>query len=488
VPTVYDSNSLSRYIRDGQVWHRDSFDDGKRSINGNNEMSAAARMIIDSADDLARRISDFGDASPKYDQLFEGYARLALQPGSAVLIFAPNSVEFFFHWIAALANGYVPCAIAPSTKRSLVSALQQSLNIAAIVGPQLDPARYRAKHAARIGAFHVVACHDTPPSYDPFDVLILTTGTSGSQTACVHSVESLVCNASMTNKALNITAADKQLVVLPMYHSYGLITQSIGAIISGCELKIDGPPFNANRFADLIRKERISICGITPTIARDLLRRETVLPALRSMSIGGDRVSPEEVMSLLRKPFINELYITYGLTEAGPRVSVLPAHIAPVETYDSVGTAFSGVSTRIEMPDADGVGQLLVKTPSVCRRKVGENILRQPFTVDGFIETGDLFTKDAAGYLRYIARQSDILIVKGEKLNTRNIDLVAELHPDVEFARTAASDMNSLVTRLWAKDGKVLDLAEIKQLMKSSLRLHEVPDTLVQERNAVFHK
>jgi hypothetical protein len=43
-------------------------------------------MIIDSADDLARRISDFGDASPKYDQLFEGYARLALQPGSAVLI------------------------------------------------------------------------------------------------------------------------------------------------------------------------------------------------------------------------------------------------------------------------------------------------------------------------------------------------------------------------------------------------------------------
>ncbi|MGB7922958.1 MAG: class I adenylate-forming enzyme family protein [Pyrinomonadaceae bacterium] len=451
-------------------------------------MSAAARMIIDSADDLARRISDFGDASPKYDQLFEGYARLALQPGSAVLIFAPNSVEFLFHWIAALANGYVPCAVAPSTKRSLVIALQKSLKIAAIVGPQLDPARYQAKHFERIGAFNVVVCDRTPPSYEPFDVLILTTGTSGAQTACVHSVESLVCNASMTNEALNITSADKQLVVLPMYHSYGLITQSIGAIISGCELKIDGPPFNANRFADLIRKERISICGITPTIARDLLRRGTVLPALRSMSIGGDRVSPEEVMSLLSKPFINELYITYGLTEAGPRVSVLPAHVAPVETYDSVGKAFSGVSTRIEMPDADGVGQLLVKTPSVFRRKVGANILRQPFTSDGFLETGDLFTKDAAGYLRYVARKADILIVKGEKLNTRSIDLVAESHPDVEFARTTAGDMNSLVTRLWAKDDKTLDLDEIKKFMRSHLRLHEAPDKVIQQRNDVFHK
>lgn len=451
-------------------------------------MSAAARMIIDSAHELARRISDYGGASSKYEQLFEGYARLALQPGSAVLIFAPNSVEFLFHWLAVLANGYVPCAIAPSTKTSLVGALQKTLKIAAIVGPHIDPARYQAKHFARIGAFHAVVCERTPPAYEPFDVLILTTGTSGAQTACVHTVESLVCNASMTNKALDITAADKQLVVLPMYHSYGLITQSLGAIISGCELKIDGPPFNANRFAELIRKERISICGITPTIARDLLRRGTVLPALRSMSIGGDRVSPEEVVSLLSKPFINELYITYGLTEAGPRVSVLPAHVAPVETYDSVGRAFSDVSTKIEMPDADGVGQLLVKTPSVFRRKVGANILRQPFTSDGFLETGDLFTKDAAGYLRYVARKADILVVKGEKLNTRSIDLVAELHPDVEFARTTAGEMKSLVTRLWAKEDKTLDLDEIRKFMRSHLRLHEVPDTFIQQRNDVFHK
>jgi long-chain acyl-CoA synthetase len=451
-------------------------------------MNAAARTIIDAADDLAQRVSDFGDTPPKYDQLFEGYARLALHPGSAVLIVAPNSVEFIFHWIAVLANGYVPCAIAPSTKTLFVNALQRSLSVAAIVGPQLDPARYQAKHTATIGTFHAVVFDRTPPPYEPFDVLILTTGTSGSQTACVHTVESIVCNASMTNQALNITAADKQLVVLPMYHSYGLITQTIGTIISGGELTIDGPPFNASRFADVIRTKRISVCGITPTIARDLLRRGTVLPPLRSMSIGGDQVSPEEVTSLLGKSFINELYITYGLTEAGPRVSVLPAHIAPIEAYDSVGMPFSGISSRIEMPDADGVGQLLVKTPSVCRRRVGDHILRQPFTSDGYLETGDLFKQDAAGYLRYIARKTDVLIVKGEKLNTRNIDLIAELHPDVEFARTTVGETDSLVTRLWARDDKILDLDDISALMRSSLRLHEVPDTLIQERNDMFHK
>jgi long-subunit acyl-CoA synthetase (AMP-forming) len=104
------------------------------------------------------------------------------------------------------------------------------------------------------------------------------------------------------------------------------------------------------------------------------------------------------------------------------------------------------------------------------------------------LETGDLFTKDAAGYLRHVSRKADILIVKGEKLNTRSIDVVAESHPDVEFARTTAGDMNSLVTHLWAKDDKILDLDEIKTFMSGSLRLHEVPDTFIQEGNTVFHK
>jgi acyl-CoA synthetase (AMP-forming)/AMP-acid ligase II len=451
-------------------------------------VSAAARTIIDSVDDLGRRVSDFGDGPPDYDRLFEGYARLGLEPGSAILILAPNSAEFLFQWIAILANRYVPCAIPPSARSAQVIALRQALGIAAIAGPRLDPARYQARHFTRIGGFDVVVGDRLDPPYEPFDILVLTTGTSGSQTACVHTAETLVCNAGMTNRALDIRAGDRQLVVLPMYHAYGLITQSIGSIVSGCELVIDGPPFNANRFADLIARERISICGITPTIARDLLRRGTVLPPLRSTSIGGDRVSPEEVTSLLEKPFIDELYITYGLTEAGPRVSVLPAHDAPAEAHDSVGRAFEGVSTKIEKPDSEGVGPLLVRTPSACRRKVGAGIRSQPFTPDGFLETGDLFTRDEAGYLRYVARKADILIVKGEKLNTRSIDEVAQSHPDVEFARTSGDEADRLVTRLWSRDDKPLDLDQIRAFMGHSLRLHEIPDRLIQQGTGVFHK
>jgi acyl-CoA synthetase (AMP-forming)/AMP-acid ligase II len=452
------------------------------------ESSRAASLITGAVDDFARRARALGETPPPYRLLLEGYARLGLEPGSAVLIFAPNSVEFLFHWIAVLASGCVPCAIAPSTRSAMVAALRHSLGIAAVAGPNLDPARYEASRWATIGTFDVALFDRLPPPYRPFEILALTTGTSGSQTACVHGIESLVWNAGMTNRTLGLRSADRQLVVLPLFHSYGLITQSIGAMIGGCELLIDGPPFNAARFAELIARERITICGITPTIARDLLRRGTGLPAVRSISIGGDRFAPEDVAELLAKPFVDELFITYGLTEAGPRVCVLPAHEAPASAHDSVGRPFSGIETRLDGPDADGVGQLLVRTPSVCRRKVGAGIVAQPFTADGFLETGDLFTKDESGYHRYVARKADIVIVKGEKLNTRSIDAVAQSHPDVEFARTGAGESDSLVTRLWAKDGRVLDLDQIRSFLKSSLRLHEVPDRLVQQSHDVFHK
>ena len=140
------------------------------------------------------------------------------------------------------------------------------------------------------------------------------------------------------------------------------------------------------------------------------------------------------------------------------------------------------------MPDADGVGQLLVKTPSCCRRKVGRGIERQPFTSDGYLETGDLFAEDAAGHLRYFGRKAEILTIKGEKVNSRSIDRVAALHPDVEFARTTSGKTDSLVLRLWAKDGKTLDLDGVKRFMGSHLRLHEIPEWFVQEGADVFHK
>ena len=451
-------------------------------------MSTAARTIIDGARDLQRRISDFGAGSIPYKEIADAYAWLNMPPGSAVMILAPNSVEFLLHWIALVANGLVPVAISPSTRSTAVLDLKRSLHISAIVGVRLDPGRYAAVDATDIGTLRVIRFNDVPPAYAPYEALILTTGTSGAQTACVHSIDALACNAQMTERAIGLRSTDRQLIVLPIYHTYGLVTQGIGSILNGCELKIDGPPFNNARFTEIIAREGITVCGITPTLARGLLQTGNTLPSLRSLSIGGDVIAAEDVRRLVEMSSLQELYVTYGLTEAGPRVAVLPAHAAPAACFDSVGRSFEEVTTVIESPDPDGVGQLLVKTPSVLRRKVGANITRQPMRADGFLETGDLFTKDAQGYLRFVGRTRDFLVIKGEKVNMKSISQVVQTHPDVEFAQTVGQAEDQLVTTVWSRENRAIDLDVLKGFLSGRLRRHEMPARFVQEYSASFHK
>jgi long-chain acyl-CoA synthetase len=451
-------------------------------------MSNAARTIVDGARDLHRRVSDFSGASVNYAEIAEGYARLDIQSGSAVMILAPNSFEFVLHWIAIVASGLVPVAISPSTRSTAVLDLKSSLQISAIVGARLDPARYATTTATDIGTLRVIRFDDVPPAYAPYEALILTTGTSGAQTACVHSIEALACNAQMTARAIGLRSSDRQLIVLPMYHTYGLVTQGIGSILGGCELKIDGPPFNNARFAEIVAREKITVCGITPTLARGLLQAGEMLPTLRSLSIGGDVIAAEDVRRLVQMPSLQELYVTYGLTEAGPRVAVLPAHAAPTSCFDSVGRSFEEVTTVIENPDPDGVGQLLVKTPSALRRKVGANVTRQPMRPDGFLETGDLFTKDAEGYLRFVGRTRDFLVIKGEKVNTKSISQIVQMHPEVEFAKTTGQAEDQLVTTVWSRDNRAIDLDGLKAFLNGRLRRHEMPVRLVQEYSPAFHK
>ena len=126
-------------------------------------MSSAAALVIDSARDLHKRVSDFGDNTPDYQLLLAGYSRLSLPPGSAVLLLATNSFEFLLHFIAVLANGLVPVAVSPSTKSALINVLVKSLQISAIAGPRIEPTRHGGRAYTPIGTYHVGILDRGPP-------------------------------------------------------------------------------------------------------------------------------------------------------------------------------------------------------------------------------------------------------------------------------------------------------------------------------------
>ncbi|MFD8570103.1 class I adenylate-forming enzyme family protein [Streptomyces sp. NPDC057694] len=389
---------------------------------------------------LLQRTTDLsrpaGVAGPDLDVLQHDFTALGLAPGTPVIIALANGSHLLKQYFTVLLNGCVPVTVAPSTPSARLTALAHHLSAGALIAARIDPRRYGSAHTVPVGEQQAVVLTDGEPqgAYEPGHALMLTSGTSGMFSACLHGVDSLLRNARRHAAAVGVRSSDTILINLPLYYSYAIVAQALTALVTGAELIISGPPFNPATYRDTIQRYGVTSSSITPTIARQLVEIGTPLPApLRSLAVGGDRIDPAHVSRLLALNPGGELYLTYGLTEAGPRVATLAAHQEPAHRHASVGLPLEDVSVLVREPAADGVGELIVATDTALRRKVGPSS-RQPLLAPGLVATGDLFRQDEDGYLFYQGRLSDFVVVHGEKVSLYSIRQAAQSIPGVARA------------------------------------------------------
>jgi acyl-CoA synthetase (AMP-forming)/AMP-acid ligase II len=361
----------------------------------------------------------FGDAVGDLDAVRADLDALGLPPGALVLLGMSNSLAFLTCWFAVVLSGGVPLAVSPATPTARLVRLAELLDARALLTARAELGAQPLRRTARVGPVRaLVLPADGPSPYRPGQALLLTSGTSGMYTACVHEVTSLLRNARRHAAAVRLTGADTVLVNLPMYYSYAVVAQALAALETGARLVVSGPPFVPSAYRAALTARGVTSSSITPTIARQLLATDDRLPAgLRMLGVGGDRLAAEEVGGLLRR-HAGELYVTYGLTEAGPRVSTLDAHAEPAHRHASVGRPMAGVRTHLRpAPDAPaGVGELVVESDTVLVRKVGP-VRRQPLLAPGRIATADLFHIDGDGYHFFRSRLSDFATINGEKVS-----------------------------------------------------------------------
>jgi len=156
------------------------------------------------------------------------------------------------------------------------------------------------------------------------------------------------------------------------------------------------------------------------------------------LSVGGDALAPELVARLVELRKEKDVYVTYGLTQAGPRVSTLAAHAEPSSRFSSVGLPHEGTSVDLHpVEDGSGRTQLYVNSATVMKRTIGRvegrsNDLVAPRT----IATGDWFDLDKDGYLYFKGRLSDFISRKGEKISLAAVRRLAAGLPHVISART----------------------------------------------------
>ena len=164
---------------------------------------------------------------------------------------------------------------------------------------------------------------------------------------------------------------------------------------------------------------------------------------LRFFGIGGAKLDAEVEKFLLESKFVYD--IGYGLTETAPLIA---GAVDDMVRLGSTGPVLKGIEYRLESVNEEGIGELLVKSPSqMLGYYKNEEATAAVFTEDGFFRTGDLAMFDKDGWL-YIKGRSKNMILgpSGENIYPEDIESVLNSHVFIS---------ESVVTEL---DGKLVAL------------------------------
>jgi acyl-CoA synthetase (AMP-forming)/AMP-acid ligase II len=273
------------------------------------------------------------------------------------------------------------------------------------------------------------------PSPEDIALLMYTSGTTGVPKGAMLTQANLVANAQSISAEHGLTASDRVLAVLPLYHINAFAVTMLAPLAHGGSLAMP-PKFSAARF--WAQAQGCTWLNVVPTMISYLLERETpglaLTAAIRFCRSASSALPPEHHLAFESRFGIG-IIETMGLTE-----TVAPSFSNPLEArlrkLGSVGRA-SGCEARVIdatlQPVADGAtGELAIRGPNVMRGyHKNDTATRASFTPDGWLRTGDLGHRDADGFYFVTGRIKELIIKGGENIAPREIDEALLAHPAV---------------------------------------------------------
>ncbi len=127
----------------------------------------------------------------------------------------------------------------------------------------------------------------------------------------------------------------------------------------------------------------------------------------------------------------------YGLTEAGTAITLNDSK--PFRA-DTVGKPLPGMEVKIVNPDAEGIGQVAVRSKTVMSHYLDDPELTGETIVDGWLMTGDLGRFDPKGHLQLFGRVKNMIVTEeGKNVYPEDIEKAFEGLPVKEFCVFAAN-------------------------------------------------
>ena len=338
-------------------------------------------------------------------------------------------------------------------RSELFSALAVLSCIAAGVPFVPMPYRYGRKHCEKIfntihpeyaitdvlGELQVVELEEgayRKPEGEQPAAILCTSGTTGAPKGVMLSERNLLTNLMDIRRYFAVGPMDKILIARPLYHCAVLTGEFFISLCRGVNICFFNGGLDPAGILQVLKKEGITVLCGTPTMLSALARfgrRATAASAVRTIAVSG------ECLDTARARFIEnafpaaKIYHVYGLTEASPRVTFLPA-----EQFAADGTCvgYPLHSVRLRVVDRRGkpvfpgeAGELCVQSESVMLGYYDDPAGTAAVLRGGWLHTGDMAVMRRDGLVKIQGRKDNMIIRGGMNIYPQEIEKTLAMDP-----------------------------------------------------------
>ncbi len=290
--------------------------------------------------------------------------------------------------------------------------------------------------------YHEVVMDNTAMS-----IMLFTSGTTSLAKIVMLSQANICANIYSTGCIAKVTSEDTFLSFLPLHHTYESTTTFLYGLYCGITIAFcDGLRYVASNLKEYqvtgfvcvplileamykkiqkgVKEKHLQIPFVILTFLSNLLLKcgidvrrkwfKSIIQELgghlRLVIYGAAPMDTSTIKGL--KNIGVELLNGYGLTEASPIVS---AENDKYQKPGSVAFALPNVEIKIENPNEQGIGEIVVKGPNIMLGYYDNQEATDEVLIDGWFHTGDLGYYDKDGYLFITGRKKNVIVLKNGK-------------------------------------------------------------------------